>query len=1022
MNIKLKRVIIGICVAILLLASLTVILLTKFNTNAQSVFKESYILGEDISVPSQTVNVDGVDVNADFYVQSPSGKISSSSSLSLNEAGKWTVNYFAKNNGKTATKQETFQVLIPLTSFSVETDNAQYVKTSLNSNVEGLIAKLSPSSEMTINSIIDLRKISGETDFISFYVMPNQMGVIDCDVIKVVLEDIYDPDNFIEITIRESVEVPEGQPDDSHAFIKARASTQRYAFGYEKGKKEGRPNGGSNVGDQAYGFYANSSFAGYNFGLEGYSFKLGYDYLTKTVHSWNSGYAGNDKVNPGTHVIDFDDENFSNKWNGFSSNYVRVKISADKYHSLSANVVITSLKGVAIHQSTVDTTSLSEIYVDYGIFDENNYPNAIVHKPYKVFDVYSQYSLYSKENISVSVYTGYGSSTMQNVPIVDGAFVPQIASTHTIVYTCTDAFGNSIQKLVPISVVPTADNITFNVDKSLISVNAGEYFDIPKISNVSGYTGEYKVSANICYTDGYSVDVSGKTQAKATRVGDATLLLTISDFVQNETSVEIPITIKMPSGPIIAEQPYLPIKYIVNGKYPVPAIKAEDYSSGSMVEIDCSVKIYSDNLNNEIKQQSGYFIASGNTIKLVYQAMDENGVSVLRGFDVPTVEVNNDGKIDKSKYFITENGNVLQNKNYVSFSAKNVSSARATFINELYGAEFVFEYLLGQSVMQGDKVVSYNKTDLDSVTIELKEVETDKKIRITIGKTIDNGKDKLSISVNGEKPVLSSDNTSFAGQNIRLELNNTKLKLSNTTINVDKYSDGSTFNGFSSNVIISVILDNPKDAEIRLVELFGQLMVERNRDMTKPYISIVGENQKEVSLNELVKISSAVAFDVLNPYSEIAVSVKNPNGEYAVSDNGVTLNKVDAGKSYTVEFTEYGNYVVEYIAIDGAGNKRTTSSIISCIDEHAPQILVGVSEISTELNKTVTIPEYKLSDNCTAEENIKVIIQVIDGEGVLSSCVDGKFVANKAGKWTIRIVAYDESYNLSYRDIICNVG
>ncbi len=1009
MNTKSKKIIIiGVCLTFLLSVCLSVFMFVKTDATPQTLFAENYILGDTLQIPEHKLNVDGTDIQTEFYVENPEGRISGESTQILNTAGEWRVVYYGKHDGKTITKEERFKVQIPLATFTTEQDTAEYKGAPLNENVEGLVATLSSGSELTLNSIIDLRKVSGMTDFITFYVMPQKLGQYDCEVITVILEDVYDEDNFIEITIRESVEVPEGVPDDSHAFIKARASTQKYAFGYEKGHKLGKPNGGSNVGDQAYGFYANSSFAGYNFGLENCSFKLGYDYVTKTLYGWNNGHSTG-----GNHIIDFNDDNFTQSWKGFSSDYVRVKISADRFKSLSANVVITSLKGVALHSPIVDTSALTEINVDYGVFDEETYPNAIKGKPYKIFDAKSN-SIYTKESMIVNVYTGYGSSTMTSVPITDGCFTPTEVCTHTIVYTVIDAFGNQTSLSLPVEVNATANEIKFDVDNTPITVNAGDYFDMPEISNVSGFVGEYYQYAKVVFDDGQEFDVSGLNKVKGNMVGNAKLVITIKDYVLNEKTVEIPLTVQAVSAPVIADNINVPTKYIVGGKYSVPSLIAEDYTSGKAEIIDCSVKIYADNTDNEIIPQAGYFTASGQLIKFVFEAVDKSGVKTQKEFNVHTVDVQVESSIDKSKYFEVENGAVAENKNYVLFTANNTPSAMATFVNQLYGPAFSFEFFVGNPELEG-------KDSLESVTVQLEEVDTAKKVTFTIGKIFDADVAVASISVNGGKAVANVDGYAFAERNIGLEIDGTKLKLSNTTINIENYLDGSEFGGFNGNVIVSVILNNVVDAEVRLIEIFGQILMIQPKDITKPMIEFDGENLREARLNQVVDICKATAFDVLNPYTEITLTVTSPDGKIMTSLDGVKLENVSSDRVYSVKFEQYGQYMTKYVARDGAGNNRIVASYIKCIDTDLPKISLESNLITVNVGSQVAVPKYEVSDNCSDAKNIIVLVQVFNYEGVMSTVVDGKFTPDKAGQWKIRIVAIDESFNMAYSEIICVV-
>lgn len=1002
MSIKTKKITITF-LGILLLLCVCFISVLIFGTNAkaQSVFQENYTLYDTIQIPDQTFSVNGKSVEAKFIVENPNGTTSSANSQTLNYAGKWKVLYYANYEGEFFSKTETFNVQIPLTSASAEQNSAVYQKAPINQNVEGLTLNIASGSETTINSVIDLKDISGKQQFISFYVMPSKIGQKDCGVFKIVLEDIYNEENFVEITVNEAV--TNSKTGEVGTFVKARASSQSYSYAYEYGLDCSNPDlvkisGGYGL-DSIYGFYTNASFTGENFGNDANAIKLGYDYKTKTVYCFNGG-----SVNSGSLVISLDDGVFGQKWQGFSSDFVRLKISGDSYAQTSSSIMITSVKGINLYESTVDVTALSAINIDFGdSFGAENYPQAIIGKPYKIFTATSN-SVYTEEKISVNVYTGYGSSAMANVPIEDGCFVPQNTYIHTIVYTCTDAFENKTQLLLPITVNESASEISFTVDKTPITLKAGEYFDIPVISDVTGYAGEFFVYKKIVYSDGTESDLDGLSEFQPDRVGNASLVITVKDYVNNEITEEIALTVNASEVPIFARQPELPIRYIVGGKYEVPCLTAFDYSSGKREEKECSVKIFSDGKNNEIIPSNGYFIARGEIINLVYYVVDKNGKEVQKEFSVYTVDTGLNGEIDKSKYFITENGVTEENDSYVSFSASNASAAKTTFINKIYGSSLSFEFF-----------VEEEKSDFDSIGIELSDVkDQNKKIVFNIGR---NEEGIVVLSANGIS-VQSVDNSVLTGHNIKITLENNKIQFSNTTLTIEEYTDGTVFNGFDGYVSFSMILNNAGSAaEVRFIELFGQIMMKQPLDIAKPNVVILREKQIEASLNQIVTIGAAVAFDVLNPYTELSLTVKSPSGAVVTSEDGVRLQNVNTDREYQILFSEYGKYSVEYVAVDGNNNKRSTKFFITCADVIAPKILIGANSYSVKVNQEVEIPRYTVTDNCSAEQNITVMVQIIDNKGVLFSCTDGKFTPDAVGKWTVRIVALDESYNMAYREI-----
>ena len=991
-----------ITLIVTLFAGICVSVVKAQETPPQSPFEATYVLGETINVPTRTV--DGA--SSEAVVIYPDGSSVSSTSVKLSMPGKYTVEYRVTANGKTNKESYSFTVPYPTYSVSSRNDTASYQEVTVNGQTrEGLFVQLETGSKFTCNQVIDLTKMKKGEPLMSLFIVPETYMQLDCSRFFIDVVDAEDESNYFTICVKQS-------PLQNHhvSFVGAKAHNQPDYFGVERGLENGAPLNGS------WGFAVSAAFRGVNFGQENAALRFSYDNDTQTVYMDNNAYS----TNSGNYLIDFNNSKcFKSGWDGFASGKVRISAYAGGYAKDSMGFLVTSIAQVDLTQENLSLTEPTGLDIDFGEYSENDYPHAVVGKPYRIFDA-TPWSMYTQERVDVTVKTMYGASNMYgesnevNVSIQDGCFVPQRAFTHTIVYTVTDGFGQKKEYTVPVKVEAEEPKIDFTVDAAQVSAELGVWVDLPKIENPTGGNGKLREEILLKNTNtGKTVVIEGESY-RFVEKGEYVLLYTVKDYNECFKTVEIPVELATEvSGPVFEEVPMTPKTYIKGAKYAVPMIMADDFSTGSLKKINASVKVLADG-TTELPVKDGYFVADGAEITLRYTATDGAGKVGTKDYTVSVTDVNFTEKyVDTTKYFQAEGGEAIIGENEEDLYLKATEqNAYFTFIRELYGDAFSLVFN-----MESDK------TEYGKLYVRIwDKLNEDKEIVVSII----NEDGVAFVSVNGAKAVKT--NYKFGGDvsKGRVELREGNMMfICNEYIPVTTYANGEAFDGFENYVYFTVGLEDcVGNAQLHIEEICGQTMSIGATDLAPtlifPDTRCVGEKDYGTTL----VIEPVKALDVFDPYAIVTFSVFLPSGTPATALDGTLLQNVPMDKTYQIQINAYGTYRFKYIAKATRGRDGDLSENVRCLDKVAPEISVSTKEITGKVGEALTIPEFSVSDNnsdgLAMAENTYIQIITPDGIFITYNAAKG-YIPEKAGVYTISYYVFDEEFNATVVDVVCRV-
>ena len=233
--------------------------------------------------------------------------------------------------------------------------------------------------------------------------------------------------------------------------------------------------------------------------------------------------------------------------------------------------------------------------------------------------------------------------------------------------------------------------------------------------------------------------------------------------------------------------------------------------------------------------------------------------------------------------------------------------------------------------------------------------------------------------------------------------------------------NGHAFNGFpSGKVYISAEAVDMQSGASYLVKQFdNQTIGSLVADTIAPRITIDGLYGGMYQVNDMYTITTAMASDTIDADVACYLTVKDSKGNIVTDVDGVRLESVLSNREYSITLTTYGQYIVEYNAVDCFGNKSNdTSYTINVFDKVAPTIKVSNTWSATaSVGEQVVLPKVSVEDNYSSTENITVYRYVRNPNGVVVA-FGYDYVQNEAGEWIYVQYKHTFGYAGEYRFVI----
>lgn len=1009
----------GLATVLLFSITLGIQLLKNVRAGAEfscvAALEELYTQGEVITIPQGTFEEDGKQTLADIYVIFPDGAKKKTDGFLLEKTGRYTVIYSAEVNGKIYTEEKIFECCAPKAEVDAlaasvefeeartfvnykatdETTQSGYAETTQS----GLNVKLTQGATFSYNSIIDVSKYDGTTPLLTCYVSAVKDDYPTFYMLTLRLTDIYDENNYIEILMHKYG--GKGLNSKKPVYIRGRVGDQP-SMGLN----------GKELKKDYYGCWTPASWDYVESGGDTAANSIGFylDYENMQVKN----YLG--KLASDLSSTDY----FTQPWQGFTTGEAYVSLYASEFGDSEGNVFITQIgddAGAALGEKHLVDKDPPLLSVDFGEYDENMLPVAVLDKAYPIFTANALDFYSGVKSVTANVYYNYDSLDKVNVTLENGAFTPKYEGAYTIEYKALDCAGNCAVRKVSVTAVK---EIGAGLTIAMIGEKQTDGYvaiDIP----VAGYevqnaSGEYDVSI--------TASAAGKTYVldKDERIlhvkeaGRYAVTYTVTDYVGRTASCSYEVNVVPSDDPVFLSNAIIP-KYVLAGvAQRLPALSAYDYKNGGK-EVEARISVSAEGIDTQTLEDETLVPSqefAGKTLTITYTATTATGestqsyqvecVSILRDPSLYTdPEQNINKNVEKKNLFVASAGVTAD---YGKITEKDTSeyvtytfteAGRLDYVNALIASNFSIQF----NILKGNfNILNVYLTDAENATeqVKLSLIKRDEYVGFTI-----NGGIEYKLNTQTFLDPERAFNIGYNWHDACVEMENGNSVFSLTGNGEKPFASGKIYYTFE-------MLEVTGESTILVQKIRNQTLTRTTRDNANPEGMIWGTYKSNYEVNEEVELLHFKSTDAINPMSLnvfITVQYQNEDGSFEVVNgvDGTKLDMVALDKTYTVKLSKYGSYAVEYVVEGG----NTYTYMLNVGDFVAPEL-----KWATELSDTYKVGETVTPNaNATgADKDLTVSVMIKNASGTTDWVqLGGSYTFNKAGNYVIYAYAYDGNGN-----------
>lgn len=989
-NVKIRnRLIIAFSCLLFISTVLCILLLnnvkqTKADCVINGTIESEYFIGQELTVPNGTFDIDNTSVSADVEVVLPDGKTVATNKLDLDQTGLYTVRYVAKKGNNSYYDEKQFSVYNYLYE-ATGNGSVSYGAEEKLDGQKGLKLALTDDSVFKLNKKVNLNDLFFDNlPFIKFHITPETEGYAELDYIYVKVTDAYDPDKFFAL---------EFQYWSSNLWGNKQLGVWGCINNFARRYHNDVPVAlglGTTTGWRPY-----ASFVG---NTEDNT--LQEQYLSLYYNSLTQRVMGEDLTGVQSGVLGL--ASFPDIWQGFTNGDVYISVYGNSFRATKAHLFIDSIGNVDFTTNKIVDNTAPEITVNYDKFDNETYPNGYVNASYPVFDAIAFDANDGTVLVNKTVYYNYYSKNKVNVVVNNGKFVPTKKGVYTIVYTATDYFGNVANEYVDVEVLDASTAPEFNYEVSSEYVQTcivGQSIVLPTVS-FSGEVGYFNSTIKIT-KEGKSFEQDIQNgEFRVLESGSYSVSFVATDFLGRSSNFNYTLTATVSDKPIFADEPnkLIPSKFIVGYSHKLPEIKALFVNSDNTI-VDVPVSI---TVNNGTITSGNYTPATAGEATITVSA-SYNGKTNQIALNRKVYSIVNEYGIDMKSLFVCDT-NITSEYTTDGFAEYKVTgTGKIEFLNTVLSENAGIK-------IQTDK--DFN--DVNEININLyNPTNNNKKVQLKL-KNFDG---MAFASANGQEfqSVFQGD---FSGNN---GLDIKYVDTSKTfTVNGLSYpiiaQDAGIGNDFA---ILEVEIIGTSNTSVYglIVERVGNQSIKNDTviDISKPMIANMEDFGGIVKYNSTYKTPKIVAKDMISPdLKSFTMTITAPDGTY-VNIDGVEMFNVPV-EQITMQATQYGSYLFEYVAVDTANKKETFRFAINVLDDVEPIVSFdGDYVVEGKVGEEVKIVKFYASDNCDSEDKLTKTVLVLNPKGTLD-VVSDKFTPNSAGRYTVYLYVTDTFGNvgLSY--------
>lgn len=653
--------------------------------------------------------------------------------------------------------------------------------------------------------------------------------------------------------------------------------------------------------------------------------------------------------------------------------------------------------------STVEPTSKQnfafapEIFVDFGEYSKENIPNAVKGTTYKLFSATAEDVYGDTLPVTTRVYLNYLESTKSLATVTDGCVTPVHYGIYTVEYSATDVFGNvgtytydfTCEEIETLSLVLGTHETT---------TLAGVEIEIPQ-ANVSNAFGNEKLTITATHKGGKVVyDLTDKTSFVPMYAGEYDVEYACSDY-NLTVKRNYTLSVEKNDNPVFFGEADLPKYFIVGREYTLPSVEAYQFVTGDPVPVTPLISVKKGTEKAQSLNGNSFKADEEGALTFTYDIICGNNKQT-KTYTAKAVSVGEAGPtFDIAKYFYTTDALVTANVKFTTIVAET-DGASVEFINSLSAKAFSIK-------LSTDEFT----TNFEAVNIYLKDrVDESIALKLTYANP---GKSNSSFAVNDGV----SQRTSNAESSIQLiSYDNATRQVnfnSSVTINCPR-----SFKGFPSGMVnLSLeFVGVTGRSELSVYTINNQVISQDQGDFFAPEMWFTATDRSTFGLGEVIDIAKVECADVLDFDSKLYISVIAPSRGYAVSEKGVTLQNY-TGSTEDCKFTatEYGSYLIRFVAEDSSGNTKMYAYSIIVKELVPPQVKLETKMPKTvKANEAFTVSNVIISDDVSAPENCTVSVNLLGPLGDATFLTAGQtYKLTMKGTYYVCYVVKDEAGNMT---------
>lgn len=974
-------------------------------------FNENYSTGETVAIPDCKIVFGGKTADAKATVRYPDGSVYTAKEITPRQTGIYSVAYEAEIGGKTYSKIYTFSV----TRGENEVFKKGVIESKIgaypyDTKVKGLNVRLKAKTPAVYSEEIDFSAWNGNDTLIELLAISPEQNSVVYNKIKITLRDSEDYSNYFTI-------LADGKTNTSSSQLTLKTN------GYDYCAITGA--GVAKYGIEVPHSFTSAEIAGRSASNNTISIRYDYEKGVLYARQADGSYAV---------FADFNNEEFTKvagTFGGFTNGKAMLEVSFEyrdratfgwweqAYLYCGADVMILKMAGYDFTSGAIADITAPEIEVDA----PKMLPNAVVGKPYAIFDSKAFDKIDGNIAPRVRVVYNFGTAQYVDVKIVDGKFLPTYTGVYSIVYTATDRAGNVAEVVKKITVLAhnPEDLRVFAADDGKNEYIQGETVALRKAEAQGGAGGTYEITATVFDENRQTIDVAENT-FQALTPGVYTVEYRVKDYVGNSASFAYTVTVKEQALPQLQTEKLIiqPI-FTAGQSYKLPKLKATDYAGDEPNDVAAEIYVRYPNGEFEKVADADAFVADenrvkhGDTLEFEYRFVGRKAASAYRAQAHVAKLDTKSGNIDFKNYFVYTGTTGELKESCVSFTTAGRGSA-----------------LFGKNLLADGLNFSFNTVDdnLNALQIKLSDsVDPRISLLLSVKRTSNN---YFTFSVNGG----TASNIAAATANRLLDFSyNDNGKKAFVTTNISASSgnsvtadvknmlSGGMFNGFTSGYVTAEIEFESKGSEETSVVLYsisGQSLggvkdkttgeiSGTTRDYIGPKIHVNGEYMGTIREGEKFIVPSAIAGDVAGYVSQVTVSVSAAGGGYVTAEDGTILKNAPADKVYVISPKTAGRYGVRYDCYDSNNNAATFTTRPLYVNSRGSEGEI-VCSYSGEMPRAGKIGENIALPSGIAESPVSVSVAVFDPYGmILVVSKNGAFVPKQQGKHIARYVFYDLS-------------